>query len=79
MQSILKYAGFASFGAAIVFSIIANANLLPGKSDPLKVLLWREKSDFTEKGWKLRQISVYCGYLALGLMVARGVVGGIEK
>ncbi|MCC2954452.1 hypothetical protein LK542_02355 [Massilia sp. IC2-477] len=72
------YALYASIAASIACSVLANAHLRPGKQDPLRVFFWREKSDFTEKGWKFRQASLCFMALAVVLIPVSKLLQYIE-
>ena len=63
------YAFYGAIAAGIVCSVIANAKLHPDKKDPFRVFFWRDKSDFSEQGWKFRQASSWCVAIAVGLML----------
>lgn len=79
MQAFLKYLFFATAAATVICSLIANANILPGKEDMLKVFFWREQADFNALGWKFRQISVFCLCLTFVLVIARAVVENLGR
>jgi len=72
------YALYASIAAAIACSVIANAHLHPEKKDPFSVLFWRERGDFTEKGWTFRQASVCLGALSVALIPLSKVIQFLE-
>jgi hypothetical protein len=76
--SLLTYALYVSIAASIVCSGIANANLHPAAKDPFRVFFWREQSDFSEKGWKFRQVSACFLYLSFALIPLSKIVQFFE-
>lgn len=75
---ILMYAFYVSTAMAIVCSGIANANVHPAAKDPFRVFFWREKSDFSEKGWKFRQASACFLYVGFALIPLSKIVQFFE-
>lgn len=62
------YALYLAMAAAIACSVVAHANLHPDQKGLFRVFLWREKSEFSEKGWKFRQASACFGAIAFALI-----------
>lgn len=71
--SLLDYLVLASCAGGISCSVIANRHLVPGKEDAFQVFFLRERTDFTDKGWKFRQIALGFCYLTFGVIVANGI------
>jgi hypothetical protein len=50
---------FACMAVGAVFGIIAGFYVRPEKKNFFTIFYWRPKTDFTDRGWKLRQISLF--------------------
>ncbi|KQV91126.1 hypothetical protein ASD15_03485 [Massilia sp. Root351] len=62
------YAMYAATALSIACSVIANAKVHPAAKHPFRVLLWRDRSDFSGTGWQFRLASVYLGAAAFALV-----------
>lgn len=69
---------YGSIAASIACSVIANAHLHPQEKDPFRVFFWRERSEFTEKGWKYRQASACLGAVAVALIPLSKMIQFLE-
>lgn len=69
---------YVAIACAIVFSVIANAHVLPEKKNWRQPFFWREKDDFTSKGWKFKQASVCLGVIAFALIPLSKIVQFLE-
>jgi hypothetical protein len=58
-STLLQRMVFACMAVGAVFGIIAGFYVRPEKKNFFKIFYWRQRTDFTDKGWKLRQISLF--------------------
>lgn len=68
-SALLPRVVFACITVGAACGVISGFYLKPEKKNFFKIFYSRPKTDFTSKGWKFRQISVFFGYLAIVLAI----------